>query len=773
MATFTGYLRARSDDELVALLRLRPDLAAPAPSTLSSLAVRATSRSSLDRALASVDAGVLQVLEAVVALDESGPVSSAQLVRAVAGVDDPVGAAAVEQALRSAQARALVFPEEPSPDAPLHPSPGLPEALGPYPAGLAPVDHHRAVHPPTDPDVVRALLDEAPAGARQVLDALTWGPPVGLSPSPGSPSATAVSWLVRRGLLVPGDNRHVLLPRAVALALRDGRTHRRPAAAPPVPTEAAVRPPALVAAESASAGERVARLVARLTRSWEQSPPPVLRAGGLGVRELKRTAAALELDEGEAAFVVELAGAAGFVADDGEEVPSFVPTVAVDDWWSLDLAGRWAALARTWLTSPRAAWLVGTRDERGALRGALDPELVRAWAPRLRATVLGALAEVAPGTALTAAQVLDVLRWRTPRSVPPLNAVDAVLLEAGRLGVLGAGALSDAGRALITGGDPAEALGAALPAAVDEVLLQGDLTGIVPGRPSAALEDLLDRTARVESRGGAVTVRFTADSVRAALDAGSTADALLAELAEHSRGAVPQPLEYLVRDAARRHGRLRAGSASSYLRADDPALLAGLVEDARFTGLGLVALAPTVLVAQAGTRELVEALRAAGLAPVAEGPDGQVLHLMPEVRRVGRRGAAAARRRAADAAAVVGPQEAQPTERLAALVPRLRRADEDQVPAVPTPVAPGRQPQRAGSGTADPAGALVLLREAAAERTPVWVELVGPQGLTEKRLLRPVLVEGGRVRAVDPAREAELTIAVHRIASVTREEESP
>jgi len=68
---------------------------------------------------------------------------------------------------------------------------------------------------------------------------------------------------------------------------------------------------------------------------------------------------------------------------------------------------------------------------------------------------------------------------------------------------------------------------------------------------------------------------------------------------------------------------------------------------------------------------------------------------------------------------------------------------------------------------------LVLLREAAAERAPVWVELVGPQGLTEKRLLRPVLVEGGRVRAVDPAREAELTIAVHRIASVTREEESP
>ncbi|WP_040398981.1 hypothetical protein, partial [Cellulomonas massiliensis] len=61
---FTGYLRARGDDELVALLRARPDLASPSPSTLASLAVRATSRASLQRALAGVDAGVLQVLEA-------------------------------------------------------------------------------------------------------------------------------------------------------------------------------------------------------------------------------------------------------------------------------------------------------------------------------------------------------------------------------------------------------------------------------------------------------------------------------------------------------------------------------------------------------------------------------------------------------------------------------------------------------------------------------------------------------------------------------------
>ena len=72
MATFSEHLRARSDPELVDLLARRPDLANPSPSTLASLAARATSRVSLERALAGVDASVLQVLESVVALHEPG-----------------------------------------------------------------------------------------------------------------------------------------------------------------------------------------------------------------------------------------------------------------------------------------------------------------------------------------------------------------------------------------------------------------------------------------------------------------------------------------------------------------------------------------------------------------------------------------------------------------------------------------------------------------------------------------------------------------------------
>ena len=49
--TFTAWLRSRSDDELTALLRARPDLARPVPTDMGALAHRATSRNAVLRAL--------------------------------------------------------------------------------------------------------------------------------------------------------------------------------------------------------------------------------------------------------------------------------------------------------------------------------------------------------------------------------------------------------------------------------------------------------------------------------------------------------------------------------------------------------------------------------------------------------------------------------------------------------------------------------------------------------------------------------------------------
>ncbi|RMI03338.1 hypothetical protein EBM89_19800, partial [Cellulomonas triticagri] len=70
-------------------------------------------------------------------------------------------------------------------------------------------------------------------------------------------------------------------------------------------------------------------------------------------------------------------------------------------------------------------------------------------------------------------------------------------------------------------------------------------------------------------------------------------------------------------------------------------------------------------------------------------------------------------------------------------------------------------------GTADPAEALGLLREAAAGHTEVWLDVVGSRGSLERRRVRPLRVDGGRVRVVDTARDAEIVVAAHRVAAVT------
>ncbi len=792
--TFTDAIRTRSDAALVALLRARPDLATPSPSTLRSLAARASSRTSLERALAHADARTLQVLEAVLALSDDGPVTVGRVLAAIGadggtdgGSDDgtqggaPDPRAAVGQAVDDALEAALLWDAGAAGAPDLRPSPGLDEVLGPYPAGLGPAR--------PEPDRV-ALPHDLPPGAREVLEALAWGPPVGVVPPPGSAPRDAVDALVDAGLLVRSDARHVVLPRDVGLALRGGRTHRTPELAPPLPEGRAV-PAAGADAEAVNAALELVRWVDLLVAAWEDAPAPVLRAGGLGVRELRRTAQALATDETTVALVVEIAAGAGLVADDGDAPASYVPTTRADAWTELDDAERWAMLAEAWAGSRRTPWQVGSRDEKGAVRAPLSPDLHRPWVPRLRGQVLSALA-AQPGTALSVDDVMTVLRWRSPRAVPPEPAVAGLLREAALLGATGAGALSGPGRAYLdavteaaapgagrpTGTGLEEALRSVLPPEVDEILLQGDLTGIVPGRPSLALARLLERTADAESRGAALTVRFTPGSITRSLDHGTTADELLAELARRSPVPVPQPLEYLVRDTARRHEALRIGAASSYVRAADPTVLAGLVEDPRLSSLGLVRLAPTVLAASVPPAELHDALRERGLLSALEGPDGRVLGRLRTVPRVDR--SRPSRRGAASPTTSPVTDEGR-----AALVARLRAADggtpvepvgadgsgqDGASTAVGQPEAThaaARVAARTGRrGTDDPGEALALLHDALRDGRRVWVEMVGRTGGLERRELKPLRLDGGRLRALDADREAELTIAVHRIASV-------
>ncbi|MEU6329541.1 helicase-associated domain-containing protein [Streptomyces sp. NPDC047049] len=211
----------------------------------------------------------------------------------------------------------------------------------------------------------------------------------------------------------------------------------------------------------------------------------------------------------------------------------------------------------------------------------------------------------------------------SPASRWPVNA-PPTLHEAACLGLVAHGTLTPLGRALLA--DPRsldEPLGDLLPPLLEQAHFQADLTAVVPGRPTAALQALLTAAADRESEGHAVTWRFTPRSVRRALDAGHRAETLLDDLARASTtGTLPQPLGYLVRNAARSHGRMRVLSAACCIRSDDEALVDELAAHRDLRDLGLRGIAPTVLVSSRPPAATLDALRAAGYAPALESDTG-------------------------------------------------------------------------------------------------------------------------------------------------------
>ncbi|MFD3806104.1 helicase-associated domain-containing protein [Streptomyces sp. NPDC058619] len=787
-------LRSRDDTALAALLRARPDLLSPVPGDVTQLATRAGTRASVVRALERLDRFALQTAEALAVAPDPCPypVLESLLTGETGTTGEDNGArAALPRALATLREQALVWGDEErvrlvrtarellAPSA-QRPSPtGLGPTVAEATSGMSPTRVQEivsaaglpATHDPvsavsaltglfTDPERMSALLDEAPAEAHQVLGRLVWGPPYGeVTPHPTAP----VRWLRDRGLLLPASARTVVLPREVALHLRGGLAHRDTApVAPPVPAHREHRPQ-LVDANAAGQAMAAVSTVEELVKSWEYAGPAVLRAGGLSVRDLKRAASSLDATEAAAAFWAELAYAAGLLAGDGETDERYAPTPAFDPWCELPPAERWSALAAAWLPATRTAGLVGEQDAKGRTLSALGPELDRSAAPEVRRRVLELLAGLPEGGSADPDALLARLAWERPvRGTSDLRARLArwALDEAETLGVTGRGALSGPGRALLEHRDPAPLMAPLLPEPVDHVLLQADLTAVAPGPLRRPLGDTLAVLADVESKGGATVYRFTPGSVRRALDAGHTAVDLHAFLKEHSRTPVPQPLTYLIDDVARRHGHLRVGAASSYVRCDDDAMLGEILADRRSAGLGLRRIAPTVLAAQSEPGALLDGLRAMGYAPAAESRTGDVL--------VGRADAHRSPARSAPVPVPEGPPVPDATL-LGAAVRAIRAGDlaATAVRKEPAPSAgvPGGLPRTSAAET------LATVQAAALTGSAVWIGYVNADGAASQRVLAPVRVEGGFVTGYDHTADEVRTYALHRITGVAELEE--
>ncbi len=111
-------------------------------------------------------------------------------------------------------------------------------------------------------------------------------------------------------------------------------------------------------------------------------------------------------------------------------------------------------------------------------------------------------------------------------------------------------------------GDAADpsSLAAHLPAEIDRVYLQADLTAIAPGPLAPHLDLRLRGIARRESRAQASTYRFTVESLGAGMTEGETARSIREFLAAMSLTGIPQPLDYLIESTAARHGLVRVAA---------------------------------------------------------------------------------------------------------------------------------------------------------------------------------------------------------------------
>ncbi|MEU8707654.1 helicase C-terminal domain-containing protein [Streptomyces sp. NPDC048565] len=731
------------------------------------------------------------------------------------GRDDAGAAitAALPAALTTLREQALVWGEDtglhlvrtarellsPSPQ---HPSPtGLGPTVAEATAGMSPGRLQEiltaaglpATHDPvsavtalaglfTDRARMAELLDTAPVEALAVLDRLVWGPPYGeVTPNPAPP----VQWLRDRGLLLPVSTRTVVLPREAALHLRAGRAHRVPEPVPPALVAAAERDPQAVDRAAAGQGFTAVSTVEELLKLWNNGGPAILRAGGLSVRELKRAAVALDVPEPVAAFWIELAYAAGLLAPDGETDERYAPTPASDEWLDLPAQDRWVHLATAWLAATRTAGLIGGQDAKGRALSTLGPDLDRSAAPEVRRRVLALFASLPPGTAPDPQSLLARLRWerplRTPApsgggatapTTPPQSGSDPTTTpsdlrsrialwtvnDAEQLGITGRGALSSQARALLDEGPAAAAalLAPLIPEPLDHVLLQADLTAVAPGPLERPLADTLSVLADIESKGGATVYRFTPGSVRRALDAGRAATDLHAFLATHSRTPVPQPLSYLIDDVARRHGHLRIGAASAYVRCDDEAVLNEILADKRSATLRLRRLAPTVLAAQADPGSLIDGLREMGYAPAAESAEGDVL--------ITRAGARRTPPRTPPAPVPEGPPVPDTTLLSAAV--RAIRAGDTAARAVHRD-ADARDTATTGSlPRTTPAETLATVQAAAMTGSAVWIGYVNADGAASQRVIAPVKVEGGFVTAYDHTADEVRTYPLHRITGV-------
>ncbi|NCU77770.1 MAG: hypothetical protein EBV61_00225 [Actinobacteria bacterium] len=500
--TFADELRARSDDDLASLFKLRPDLVTPVPNDFTALAARATSTPSLVRALDSLNLWHYQIIEAACVLAE--PFKKSEIVSITSQESN--------FALDYLWQMGLLYKEGNNFRTPFN----LKLLIGDEPIGLG---------PELGSKVDFSKLKDVPKSSAEVLSKLIWGPPRGQISNIKKPG-TAIGWLLENNILVALDSNTVALPREYAIKLRGDKVHKELSSKPIKLTGKTVTQKQADLAAIANIST-ILRWCEEFLHNLSDEPPTALRTGGIGVRELKRIAEHLGVEENCVGFIAELCYLAGLVVIDPDD--QILPTSSFDIWLSKPSEERWYSLVVLWLDTSRVSGLIGRGPDKNI--APLGPELDRAGASLIKRTTLKILfenLEVSPEIP----SIKEIVKWWNPQR------------------------------------------------------FNGDFV-------DWSLRDFLTKT---------------------------------------SKTPMPQPLEYLITDVAKRHGKLRVGSAHAYIRCEDEGLIQQILHDKKCEHLRLRRIAPQVLATDFELPEVITELREYGYLPAAENASG-ILLSQPNLRR--------------------------------------------------------------------------------------------------------------------------------------------
>jgi hypothetical protein len=448
--------------------------------------------------------------------------------------------------------------------------------------------------------------------------------------------------------------------------------------------------------------------VSQLLTELEREPARELSKGGIALPDTKRLANAMAVGLDQVPVFLAVADRAALVA---RESGHWLITEQGGSWLLESTGRRWGILAAAWYTALPAD-----------IRGLLGERTHAAWGTGLR----------------------GFIDWLYPAGGEWMGERFATYTrDAELLGITANQAPSGPGAAMLAEGVEAaqRAIVPLLPPEVEQVYLQHDLSIVAPGPLTPRVDARLRTLADVESRALASSYRVSTSSVNRAMASGETAESMLAFLSSITLSGIPQPLGYLIGEASKRYGAIRAGelhddagsdgvefSARSYLRSGDTGLLDAIMVDQNLSALSFRRVAADRLVSRFALDIVFWSVSDARYPVAAEDANGEIVALR--------------RRRTAR------PAAADAVDPIAAMLERLRLGGEPEV---------------------EETGQAWLLRQldvAIKARGALTVSVTMPNGTIVDYQLEPTSLGGGRLRARDRKSAIERTLPLGSIAAI-------